>query len=52
MPGGRYQPVVPMGGPQPLLWLAWVCAAESYYNVLNKGIGLESDQLCALKLPA
>lgn len=29
--------------------IAWVCAAESYYNVLNKGLGLESDQLCALK---
>lgn len=29
--------------------IAWVCAAETYYNVLNKGIGLESNQLCSLK---
>ena len=31
--------------------IAWVCAAESYYNVLNKGIGLESDQLCSINPP-
>lgn len=28
--------------------IAWVCAAESYYNVMNKAMGLESNSLCAI----
>ncbi len=35
MPGGRYQPVAPMGGPQPLSWLAWICAAAAIVYVVG-----------------
>jgi hypothetical protein len=35
MPGGRYRPVAPMGGPKPLLWLAWACAAAAILYVIG-----------------
>lgn len=35
MPGGRYQPVATMGGPQPLSWLAWICAVAAIVYVVG-----------------
>jgi hypothetical protein len=35
MPGGRYQPVAPIDGPQPLSWLAWICAAATIVYVVG-----------------
>ena len=35
MPGGRIQLTGPMGGPTPLLWLAWICAAATIVYVIG-----------------
>jgi len=35
MPGGRFRPAVPMGGPKPLLWLAWACAGAATLYVVG-----------------
>ena len=35
MPGGAIQPVARVTGPQPLLWLAWVCAAATIVYVVG-----------------
>ena len=35
MPGGQYRPAAPMGGPKPLLWLAWVVAGATICYVVG-----------------
>jgi len=35
MPGGRIEPAARVTGPQPLLWLAWVCAAATIVYVVG-----------------
>ena len=35
MPGGRIEPAARVTGPQPLLWLAWLCAAATIIYVVG-----------------
>ena len=35
MPGGRIEPAARVTGPQPLAWLAWLCAAATITYVVG-----------------